>query len=246
MKFGRTLQTATDRIRKRLSLYNDYDHTIPPEIKDDEFYEVIRDLASRAEVKTILEIGSSNGEGSTTAFVTGLRQNANRPTLYCIELSRPRFEALVARYGDDPHVRCFNITSVPIDRYPTEQDITNFYRTRKSKMNRIPLREVLRWWRQDVQYLNRMGQGQRGIQEIKDENGIDTFGIVLIDGSEFTGAAELDEVYGADHILLDDIGTFKNFANFERLQGDPTYRLTATNPELRNGYAVFERQPHRA
>ena len=54
MKFGRTLQTGADRIRKRLSLYSDYDHIIPPEIKDDEFYEVIRDLASRAEVKRIL------------------------------------------------------------------------------------------------------------------------------------------------------------------------------------------------
>jgi hypothetical protein len=73
------------------------------------------------------------------------------------------------------------------------------------------------------------------------ENGIAQFGMVLIDGSEFTGRAELDEVYGAQYILLDDIGTFKNFENYERMRRDPAYHTLASNPALRNGFAVFER-----
>ena len=162
-----------------------------------------------------------------------------------MELSRPRFDHLIKLYGDDPNISCYNVTSVPLARFPTEAQVIAFYETRHSKLNRVPLPEVLRWLRQDIMYVGRLGPGQDGIRMIKDENGIDTFGMVLIDGSEFTGAAELEEVYGADHILLDDIGTFKNFANFERLRADPRYRLTAANPELRNGYAVFELQTHR-
>ena len=221
--------------------FSDYDKTIPPEIVDDEFYEVIRSLARTADVRTMLEIGSSNGAGSTRAFVEGLHQNANRPLLFCLELSRPRFAELAARYAADPQVKCYNLTSVPLDRFPTEAEVTSFYRDRKSQLNRIPLREVLRWLKQDLQYIAHQGASVNGIEIIKNENGVDAFGMVLIDGSEFSGAPELDEVYGAEYILLDDIGTFKNLGNYERLVADPRYKLRASNSTLRNGYAVFER-----
>jgi hypothetical protein len=64
--------------------------------------------------------------------------------------------------------------------------------------------------------------------------------MVLIDGSEFTGRAELDETYGAKFILLDDIRTLKNEFNYERLRADAFYTLVKENLDLRNGYAVFQ------
>ena len=64
---------------------------------------------------------------------------------------------------------------------------------------------------------------------------------MLIDGSEFTGRAELDEVYGARYVVLDDTQTFKNLDNYERLRADPAYRLIDEAPALRNGFAAFER-----
>jgi hypothetical protein len=234
------LKSGSHKLRRKLLPFSDYDRTIPPEIVDDEFYEVIRSLARSAPVRTVLEIGSSTGAGSTRAFVEGLEKNPTRPLLLCMELSLPRYKELVKRYAQNPQVKCYNLTSVPLSRFPTEADVISFYRDRQSALNRIPLREVLRWLRQDIRYVDRLGPTQNGIQAIKRENGVDRFGIVLIDGSEFTGGAELDEVYGADFILLDDIGTFKNFGNYERLVADPSYELRASNRTLRNGYAVFE------
>ncbi|MBW2169777.1 MAG: tetratricopeptide repeat protein, partial [Deltaproteobacteria bacterium] len=64
---------------------------------------------------------------------------------------------------------------------------------------------------------------------------------VLIDGSEFTGKAELDEVYGAKIIMLDDINGYKNYHNYQRLVADKTYELIAENWQVRNGYAAFRR-----
>jgi len=238
------VETRSRKLLRKLNLVSDYDQTIPPEIVNDEFYEAITTLARTARIQTALEIGSSNGEGSTTALVQGLRANPNRPMLFCMELSRPRFEELQARFGQDPQVKCYNLTSVALDRFPTEADVVEFYRSRKSKLNRVPLREVLRWLRQDVRYVGNLGPTQNGIDRIKKENGVDKFGMVLIDGSEFTGMAELDEVYGADYILLDDIGTFKDRANYERLSKDPAYDILLSNPDVRNGYAVFERRDH--
>ena len=238
------LTRGAQSVRRRIFPYSDYEQTIPPEILNDEFYRVMRTLAATAPVDTILEIGSSTGEGSTRALVEGIRENPLRPRLFCMELSRPRFQQLVQRYGQEPQVKCYNISSVPLDRFPTEADVIDFLRSRKSKLNRVPLKEVLRWLRQDIRYIRRMGPSEHGIRRIKEENGVQRFGMVLIDGSEFAGPAELDEVYGADYLLLDDIATFKNMGNHERLGSDPTYKAIASNPELRNGYAVFERQGH--
>jgi hypothetical protein len=110
-----------------------------------------------------------------------------------------------------------------------------------SKLSKFPLNQVLGWLEQDVTYIQSQDIPTNGIQLIRDSNGIDTFDAVLIDGSEFTGTAELQEVHGARFLLLDDICTYKNYANLRTLKADPAYRLVEASEKPRNGYAVFER-----
>src|SRR6478735_3647292 len=100
---------------------------IPAEIKDDAFYHAILKLARSADVRSVLEIGSSSGEGSTEAFVRGLRENPHRPTLYCMEVSQARFEALRSRYAGDPFVKAYNASSVPPESFPREEEVARFY-----------------------------------------------------------------------------------------------------------------------
>ncbi len=219
---------------------------IPPEIKDDAFYATILQVARDEDLKHVLEIGSSSGEGSTQAFVTGLRQNKNKPTLFCMEVSKARFDALAKRYAGEGFVKCYNVSSVPADRFPTEDEVTRFYNDRLAKVNFAPLAEVLRWRRQDIDYVMDSGVPQDGIARIKAGHGIEFFDMVLIDGSEFTGSVELAEVYGAGYILLDDINTFKNAASLERLRADPNYALLDFQPRVRNGFAVFKKKTVRA
>ena len=69
---------------------------------------------------------------------------------------------------------------------------------------------MLRWLEQDVAYVQEHGLSAPGIQTIKRAHGIERFDLVLIDGSEFTGTAEMEEVYGARWLVLDDIRTLKN------------------------------------
>ena len=85
------------------------------------------------------------------------------------------------------------------------------------------------------------GVTSNGIQKIKQENSIDFFDLVLIDGSEFTGSVELDEVYGAQLICLDDIRTFKNYQNHLKLLSDSNYELILQNSSVRNGFSIFKR-----
>ncbi len=214
---------------------------IPPEITGDGFTDVIRALARGEELHNVLEIGSSSGGGSTEAFVTGLRDNPHRPTLFCMEISKPRFQALADRYRPDSFVQCYNVSSVGTEAFPTPTDVLEFYHANDTGLNRYPATDVLQWLEQDIAYVRDSGVPADGIARVKADNGIDYFDLVLIDGSEFTGDAELRQVYGAKFILLDDINTYKNYANHARLAADERYTLIYHEPSLRNGCSAFRR-----
>lgn len=236
MYLRRMVRTLGRRFMHGTSL----DQVIPPEIRDDGLYQAIVRVAATPGVQHMLEIGSSAGAGSTEAFIEGALANPTLPTLHCIEVSRARYEALARRHASRPFVRCYHASSVPLDRVASAADVAEFYRTRRSPLNEYPLTTVLGWLEQDVRYIVEHGLDWSGIGHVKKTNDLSHFDAVLIDGSEFTGLAELDEVYGASHILLDDILTFKNHANYARLSADPAYERKEVSKGLRNGYAVFE------
>ena len=133
------------------------------------------------------------------------------------------------------------MSSISVDRFADEQRVREFYERVDSPLNAEPLAVVLGWLRADMKNVSANNLPQDGIRSIKRQEGIGQFDMVLIDGSEFTGSGELDDLYGATFVLLDDIRTFKNFDNCRRLDADPDYVLVEKNEELRNGYAVFER-----
>lgn len=222
-------------------LGSELDHVIAPEVKDDRLYAAIVRVASTPGVRQMLEIGSSSGAGSTEAFVAGALANPDLPLLHCIEVSAARHAALSKRYAGQSFVRCYQVSSVGLDGFAAAADVEQFYRTVDSKSRASSLKEILGWLEQDVQYVSTRGVSTGGIRMIKEQHGIDRFDAVLIDGSEFTGKAELEEVYGARFVLLDDICVFKNHANFRALSSDRTYRLVESADEPRNGYALFER-----
>jgi hypothetical protein len=218
------------------------DRPIAPEIRDDRLAEAIRRVAARPEVRTILEVGSSSGEGSTDAFVAGALENpAGPPTLHCVELSRERFALLEARHGARDFVHCHRVSSVRLERFATHEDIDRFCSGFKPWLRRRSRKTYRRWLEEDREYVRASGAGTDGVRDIADHYGIDRFDAALIDGSEFTGAALLDDLHGARWLILDDVRAMKNHGNYVRLRRDPAYELVDRSWMLRNGYAVFRR-----
>ncbi|MDR3436955.1 hypothetical protein [Telmatospirillum sp.] len=218
------------------------DRIIPAEVKDDSFASALYFLAKNANIKTILEIGASSGEGSTEALTRGIVENANKPSLYSIEVSKTRFGALKDRYAHIPQVQPFNVSSVRLEDFPTESAVAAFYQSRHSSLNRHPLDTILGWLREDMSYVAVNAVPQDGINLIRAQTGISIFDFVLIDGSEFTGEADLGLVYGAPIIALDDINAFKNMQNHERLLADKNYEICIMDKFCRNGFSVFLRR----
>ena len=238
-------QFARKDIMKRVpteSRKSELDRIIPPEIAGDELFRAIARICWKAELRNVLEIGSSAGGGSTSAFAIGLSHNPGKPRLFCLEISKPRFEKLRQAYASFPFVHCYNASSVPASSFPSAATVTDFYCKQPTNLNKATLETVLGWLEQDIHYVTQSGVPQNGIELIKADNQIETFDMVLIDGSEFSGESEMDEVYGAGIIALDDVNAYKNANNYVRLKGDAQYRLLMENLRLRNGFAIFQKR----
>jgi hypothetical protein len=218
------------------------DQIIPPEIApNSELGQWLTRLAARPDVKTILEIGSSSGEGSTAALVEGMKQNG-RAELFCVELSQVRFQALQARYARNEKVHCFCGLSVHPDGLLSPQEVKDFYDHCKTNLNKYPLAEVQRWLAQDIEYLKRHPVPVDVIAAIKEGCKCDTFDLVLADGGAFCGLADAMAVLGSRIIVLDDWLDVKNWDSYDMLAGDTRYELVAQDRNVRNGYAIFARK----
>ena len=172
---------------------------IPPEVLNDQFYFSLIHCASRPDVKTILEIGSSSGEGSTDALVKAIRNrtDAHSVKLFCMEISQPRFEKLAQNYQKDSFVKPYRLSSVSLKEFPSKEEVVNFYNQFRTNLNAYPIEQVLGWLEQDLNYIGSSHLDVCVIDFIKKDQGIAHFDMVLIDGSEFTGSAELIHVMGA-------------------------------------------------
>lgn len=231
-----------------------YDRVIAPEVLQDTFYEQLGKIGAREDLEILLEIGSSSGEGSTKAIVDGIlsRKSRGSATLHCMEISKPRFDALCNRYKSDKFVKVHRVSSVGLQAFPSRTELKRFYKTVPSTLNHYTFDEIYSWMRKDIEYL------KLNITELltfsgdeKTENGIDYlkrhyeipgFDFVLIDGGEFVGWAEFQLVYGSKVIALDDINSYKCRYAYDALIVDPTYRLIDESWSTRNGWAIFELQ----
>ena len=215
---------------------------IPPEVIDDELAEWLTRLCASERLVNVLEIGSSSGERSTAAIVAGLSKNPNRPRLFCLEMVRSRYEALMRRFANDDFVVCYRASSVPPESFLSEAEVAKFFDEVDTDLKQYGLDTVLHWRAKQLAYVRENVEVTEGIDRIKSAFEIDRFDLVFMDGCEFTGEQDFKRVYGAKWILLDDINTLKSYAAWSSLKADPNYELVHENHALRHGFAVFRRR----
>jgi len=203
---------------------------IPPEIYNDDFYYDIVDIVSKLpNDSNILEIGSSSGDGSTSAFVDGILKNSNKINLFCLEISKQRFEVLKKRFNYSWFYP-YNMSSVNIDEF---KNIDCF-------INDIRYFRYNTWLKQDIKYIVDNNIECDAINFIKKNHHVEYFDCVLIDGSAFTGESDFKKIYGSRIIMLDDVIDIKNEKNHEILLSDENYFLMKFN-STRNGYSIFKK-----
>lgn len=200
----------------------------------------ITNLVKEFHPESILEIGSSDGSGSSTVFADAIKGTDSE--LYCMEVTDDRFAELERRMSIYPNVICYKVSSVDINGMVDEQYVHKFRDDHRHDLNifkQYKMSLVMSWHKEVADHI-RNADIKEGIRMIKHYNGIDVFDMVLIDGSPFTAMAELDEVYGAKVIIMDDTMDIKCYDPMQLLLSDPNYELIIRNDQYRNGFAAFK------
>jgi len=177
-----------------------------------------------------LEIGGGTGDGSTQCIRTkrlfSIENHPDRIGRHSMNLS--------ARGG----VSVKGTATLP-KLWMNQLDVAEFYGTNKTNLNQYPLDQVIGWYHECVESAE--PYSTNAIEDIHFDHNVD-FNFVLIDGSPFSGEAELRCVrpFLAEKaiIALDDVNDIKNLANYNKLKGFG--KLLWEDWSVRNGAAIFE------
>jgi hypothetical protein len=91
------------------------------------------------------------------------------------------------------------------------------------------------------------GKLENLINNIRQENRINLFDVLLIDGSELSSPIPISTIlakhlaYGG-RVFLDDINGLYGQRNYDQLRTDPSFFLLLDNLDVRNGWAVFQKE----
>jgi hypothetical protein len=177
-----------------------------------------------------LEIGGGTGDGSTQCIRT--------KRLFSIENHPDR----IGRHSMNLSARggvSVNGTATLPKLWMNQLDVAEFYGTNKTNLNQYPLDQVLGWYHECIEFAQ--PYSTNAIEDIHFDHNVD-FNFVLIDGSPFSGEAELrcarPFLVEKAIIALDDVNDIKNLANYNKLKGFA--KLLWEDWSVRNGAAIFQ------
>ena len=177
-----------------------------------------------------LEIGGGTGDGSTQCIRT--------KRLFSIENHPDRIGRHSMNLSASGGVSVKGTATLP-KLWMNQLDVAEFYGTNKTTLNQYPLDQVLGWYHECVEFAQ--PYSTNAIEDIHIEHKVN-FNFVLIDGSPFSGEAELRCVrpFLSEKaiIALDDVNDIKNLANYHKLNGFA--KLLWEDWSVRNGAAIFE------
>jgi hypothetical protein len=188
-------------------------------------------LAKYSKRKKIgLEIGGGTGDGSTQCIFT--------EKVFSIEINPDRIGRHRMNLEAKGGVSIYG-SAVTRDLWMDKLDILGFYTNKKTNLNQYSLDVVNGWYSECFAMAKEFKTN--AIEDIHFDHNVD-FDFVLIDGSPFSGKAELRclRPFLADKaiIALDDVNDIKNFDNYHKLKGN--VELLWEDWSVRNGAAIFQ------
>jgi hypothetical protein len=219
---------------------------IPEIVSGDPLYNLIVDLVVKHKPKTILEIGSANGRGSTKAFIEGIHEAKlqDHCIMFCLEAKLDRYNELIREVKDHSFIKCVWASSIPIDEYMTEKQIELFMQSHGYDYNikRHSTGTVKQWRKSEINEIISNGVAQDGLFYVLDRVDKKPFDMVLIDGSAFTAMKEYEIVNGAGIIIMDDTKDIKCDLPHRLIQKTGCYEIIEDSGNYRNGFAAFRRK----
>jgi hypothetical protein len=191
---------------------------------DSSFGQAIAAISANPMYKTLCEVGSWNGLGSTRCFYEGMKQNPGAQ-LISLEGNREMYTMAAAHWKDIPQVKIVNgtlhrniMTDQEVKSHPMYPRIREhydlYYQSEKEACLNTPLVTVPKC------------------------------DVILLDGGEFSTEGDWNVLYHPTLkvVMLDDTHVIKTNRIYNELKRDFTWRLVYDTPNLRHGAAIFVRR----
>ena len=193
-------------------------------------FRTIRDYGFRS----VLELGSFDGDGSTQVLIKALA-TASDPRLVCLEAAPERFKNLESNTRAYPWVKNVCASTISPSSFTLADFDVDVWNSPHNHLE-FPYEQVKGWWEEGLQYLATI---DNGYLDTVDEN----FDAVLIDAGEFCGYDEFRLVKDRTKcLMLDDVfKAYKNSRVHAVLLADPGWKLVWEDRMIRHGASIFVR-----
>lgn len=185
-------------------------------------------------IKSIIEIGSGSGNGSTQCFIEALKHNGDDVKLHCFEPHPVWYLDLIENTKNYSWIKCYNESAINYDDLLVKDYYNDFWISEFNEDKNLSVYELKKsWYDADLSFFK------------KDQNSILPSldcDAVLIDGCEFSGYSEFKKLNSSiKWIFLDDcFGAFKCKQIYFELKNSKDWQLYAEGTE-RNGWAIFQK-----
>lgn len=178
------------------------------------------------DIKTIVEIGTWNGLGSTLCMIQGIY--GKDVSFWSLECNKEKHDAAVESLSEfiDEHIKLVWGSIVDIDTIKSEQYLSNFPSLLESN-------ELKEWFKVD---LDNCAVCPKVLDELPER--ID---FLLLDGGEYTTLYEFSVLFGrcTKYIALDDTKMDK-CKQVHKILTDNSDWHEIVSLECRNGFSIFE------
>ena len=182
--------------------------------------EQIYELSKLPEVKTIVEIGTWNGLGSTKCILDGVLAKKTRTYVYSLECNKLRHEEAKINLGFLPPT--FQLIHGTIVSY---QELAPTVETLENQTLKGWLNEDLQWLRITPNVMDKLPE---------------RIDLLIIDGGEFSGHLEWQKLWDrSTYIILDDTNVIKHLETKKEILSKPeTFEIIENNTADRNGFLI--------
>lgn len=193
--------------------------------------EIIYNLCLQKDIKTIVEIGTWNGMGSTKCIYDAILDKNDEYLVYTLECNEDFYNKCIENYKNLPKLENFNfILGTIVD---PEENIDPMYNFDDKFFNLYSRKTQSSWRNEDVESCKNV----KNVIDIIPEK-ID---LLVLDGGEFSGLSEFNKLKDiSTYFVLDDTNVIKNYEVANLMRNNSNYQILFDSNE-RNGYLVSKR-----
>ena len=192
--------------------------------------DIIYDMCNQDDIKTIVEIGTWNGMGTTKCIYDSISENNKKDYLvYSLESNPDFYNQAVVNL---PKIENFNII---LGRIIEIEDLVNIDECDDKFFTPISNKEIIKGWLVDDIHNYKLVENVLNQMPSK----ID---LLILDGGEFSALGEFNKLKDiSTYFVLDDTNTIKNNEVANIMRNDINYKILYDNTSDRNGFLISKK-----